>query len=270
MPRTQAAPAAPEPSVRVSARDRARAEVMRDLLAAARARLATEGAAELSLRAVARDLGLASSAVYRYVPSRDALLTLLVVESYDAVGAVCEGAASTSDAAGHAPARAWLEVARAVRRWALADPRGFELIYGTPVRGYAAPADTVVPATRVWAVVSGLLAAARADGSLRPAGPTFATDGLVTDDVYAFAAAHGADVAALSGTDDDAQDRRRDVVRSITLFSSLLGALTAELFGHLRGVGQDPDRVFDVTVATAAAGVGLHVDLADAWDAPAR
>ena len=76
------------------ARDRARAELMSELLAAARARLVSEGSAALSLRAVARDLGMASSAVYRYVPSRDALLTLLIIEAYDAVGQVAEEAAA--------------------------------------------------------------------------------------------------------------------------------------------------------------------------------
>ena len=47
-----------------------------------RKHLVTEGAAGLSLRAVARDLGMVSSAVYRYVQSRDDLLTLLVVDAY--------------------------------------------------------------------------------------------------------------------------------------------------------------------------------------------
>jgi len=67
---------------------------MAELLAAARARLEREGSADLSLRAVARDLGMASSAVYRYVESRDALLTLLIIEAYDSVGATAEAAAA--------------------------------------------------------------------------------------------------------------------------------------------------------------------------------
>ena len=53
---------------------------------------AERGAAGLSLRAVARDLGMASSAIYRYFPSRDALLTALIIESYDALGDACEQA----------------------------------------------------------------------------------------------------------------------------------------------------------------------------------
>ena len=44
--------------------------------------LAEHGAAALSLRAVTRELGMVSSAVYRYVANRDELLTLLLVEAY--------------------------------------------------------------------------------------------------------------------------------------------------------------------------------------------
>src|SRR6478609_8000068 len=98
-----------------TARERARAEVMSELLAAARARLVSEGAADLSLRAVARDLGVASSAVYRYVPSRDALLTLLIIESYDAAGSACENAAAHAIAQGAEPGQVWLALARAFR-----------------------------------------------------------------------------------------------------------------------------------------------------------
>src|SRR6478752_4533092 len=100
-------------------RERARAGFMADLLAAARARVRQDGAAELSLRAVARDLGVASSAVYRYVDSRDALLTLLIIEAFDAAGSACENAAAEAQARGAEPAQVWLAVARAFRSWAL-------------------------------------------------------------------------------------------------------------------------------------------------------
>src|SRR6478752_9657839 len=166
-----------------TARERARAEVMSELLAAARARLVTEGAADLSLRAVARDLGMASSAVYRYVPSRDALLTLLIIESYDAVGLVAESAVAAARARGADPARAWLEVARAVRTWALEQPYSFELIYGTPVRGYRAPDDTIASALRLWGVIVGLLMQAVGDGSLRATGPDFDPQGRLSPEV---------------------------------------------------------------------------------------
>ncbi|UZN02120.1 TetR/AcrR family transcriptional regulator [Cellulomonas sp. S1-8] len=241
---------------RPTPRERARTELMHDLLAAARARLVQDGPHGLSLRAVARDLGLASSAVYRYVESRDALLTLLVAQSYDAAGQAVEQAAAASVAAGHDPARTWLEVARAFRAWALADPHAFELIYGTPVPGYVAPRDTVEPATRLWGVMVDVLVAAQRTGSLHPTGPPFAAEGVVTDDVLAFAVAHDPAAAVLDPA---------GAARCLTMFAILVGALTAELFGHLKGIADDRARAFDVVVATAAVGVGLHVDLAEAW-----
>src|SRR5665647_591139 len=122
----QTRPVENRPDAPRGARERARAEVMSELLASARERLGTDGAANLSLRAVARDLGVSSSAVYRYVESRDALLTLLIVEAYDAVGQVAEGAAARARAAGSPPAETWLAVARGVRGWALANRHSFE------------------------------------------------------------------------------------------------------------------------------------------------
>src|SRR3954465_4125271 len=81
-------------SVRVSptARERVRAELTAEITDAARRQLASVGAAGLSLRAVARELGMASSALYRYFPSRDELLTRLIVDGYDDLGAAGEAA----------------------------------------------------------------------------------------------------------------------------------------------------------------------------------
>src|ERR1700742_3611581 len=69
-----------------TARERARAELTREIKDEARRQLATAGAGGLSLRAVARELGMVSSALYRYFPSRDDLLTALIIEAYDALG----------------------------------------------------------------------------------------------------------------------------------------------------------------------------------------
>ena len=121
---------------------------MRDIVRIGRAHLATEGAAALSLRAVARDLGLVSSAVYRYVASRDELLTLLVVDGYDELGDAVDAALSTVDPSDHAGRM--VAIARAVRAWALAEPATYALLFGSPVPGYEAPAErTTGPGTRV-------------------------------------------------------------------------------------------------------------------------
>ena len=75
-----------------TARERVRAELTAEIKASARAQLVERGASELSLRAVARELGMASSAVYRYFPSRDALLTALIIDAYDSLGDAVEAA----------------------------------------------------------------------------------------------------------------------------------------------------------------------------------
>src|SRR6516225_9412288 len=101
----------------MSARARVRAELTREIKDAARRQLAEEGAAALSLRAVARELGMVSSALYRYFPSRDELLTTLIVDAYDALGSAAE--AADADCPRDRFAGRWLAVCRAVRRWAL-------------------------------------------------------------------------------------------------------------------------------------------------------
>src|SRR6478735_5550022 len=150
------------PSAPRTARERARAEITAEILDAARGYLATDGAPALSLRAIARDLGMASSALYRYFKSRDELLTRLIIDAYDALGAAAEVAEATvdrNDLAGRFAA-----TCTAVRDWSLAHPNEYALIYGSPVPGYAAPADTVRPASRVTTLLLRIIVEAAAAG----------------------------------------------------------------------------------------------------------
>ena len=106
-------------------RERARAELSREIKEEARRQLAASGADGLSLRAVAKELGMVSSALYRYYPSRDDLLTVLIIDAYDAVGAAAEGAVAAGQAAAgpSVPARArWIAACHAVRDWARGQP----------------------------------------------------------------------------------------------------------------------------------------------------
>jgi AcrR family transcriptional regulator len=138
-----------------TARDRARLELTEEIKTVGRRHLAEHGASGLSLRAVAREVGMVSSAVYRYFPSRDDLLTALIIDAYDAVGECAEDADATARDRG-VDAR-WLSMCEAVRTWALANAHEYSLIYGSPVPGYAAPEATVGPASRVPLVLLRLL-----------------------------------------------------------------------------------------------------------------
>ncbi|MCU0647421.1 MAG: TetR/AcrR family transcriptional regulator [Gemmatimonadaceae bacterium] len=94
-------------------------------LEAARAAVAVDGAAALSLRAVARDVGVTHAALYRHFPDRDALLAELGVEALQQLAADQERArARTAD-----PARALEAVALAYFRYALRDPALFRVAF---------------------------------------------------------------------------------------------------------------------------------------------
>ncbi len=224
----------------VSARERVRAELTAEITDAARRQLAEVGAAALSLRAVARDVGMVSSAVYRYFPSRDELLTRLIIDGYDALGAAAEAA---DDPTG-TPMERWLTVCRAVRAWALAHPHEYALLYGSPVPGYSAPTDTVPAASRVGVVLGRILGDAARAGAL-PQGTGARDSGLVSDDA----------VAVLGGDHPSLDESVR--VRALLAWSSVYGTISFELFGHFVGSVEDGDRYFDLAMTDLASLIGF-------------
>ena len=225
----------------LNARQRARALVVDDIVAEARRQLATQGAAALSLRAVARELGMASSAMYRYIPSRDELLTLLITEAYDALGDAAEVAAKAD---GDAMQR-WRLVCRAVRAWALDHPQEYGLLYGSPVPGYHAPPTTVGPASRVTSVLAGLLRDAHDAGTLdAPLGGPLP-------------AALSADVRLVALTTAP-QVPLPTVARALVAWTLLFGQLNFELFGRFDGVLHDTDDLFELAVTVMADFLGLR------------
>ncbi len=203
-----------------TARERVRSEVTAEILAAARRQLAEAGAAALSLRAIARELGMASSAVYRYFPSRDALLTRLIVEAYESVGHAAQAAHATTRA--ESTGDQFRAVWRAVRTWALAHPHEYALIFGSPVPGYRAPQDTIEPATMVPWVLLEILAHSDGQPLVPPHGPS--------PEVLAAALAPLRVDVPTSVVDDPA------LLVALTSWATLFGAISFELFGHTHNV----------------------------------
>ena len=220
-------------------RARVRAEMTDELKTVARRHLATDGA-NLSLRAVARDMGMASSAVYRYFASRDELLTALIIDAYDSLGTAAEKAHEDAGASGQ---DRWLAICHAVRDWALADPHQWALIYGSPVPGYSAPEDTIGPATRVILLIGRMLVESWQGGDLILGE---APEGRYAEEL--------ANVAAFLDPDVPA----RLVGDTMAMFIQLLGAVSAELFGQLaNSVDEDRPGFFDFQMRGAARNAGL-------------
>ncbi|MCW2948598.1 MAG: putative transcriptional regulator, TetR family [Actinoallomurus sp.] len=225
-----------------TARERVRAELIREITEIARTQLAREGAGGLSLRAVAREMGMVSSAIYRYFASRDDLLTALIIDGYNAVGdaaQVADAACPREDYTGR-----WLAVCRAVREWALAHPHEYALLYGSPVPGYRAPQDTIGPATRYALVFGRIIGDAHAAGALDPP-PGDPAPASFTGD------AERLREAVLPRAPDEV------VARALTAWSSLFGSVSFELFGQFDNVITDRAAVFDHNMTTLARFLGL-------------
>ena len=228
------------PPARLGKRARRRLGVEAEILRVAREHLATDGAAALSLRAVARDLGMVSSGIYRYVESRDELLTRLIVDSYWSLATAVR---SSHDSVPHDDLEArWDAVGRALRTWALDRPHDFALIYGSPVPDYEAPSErTEEPGTAVLVLLVALLDDVRAAGRLTdPVGL-----GLVS--------AHAeAGVGALLEAPMFAATRLDAVTltQGLTAWTLLLGAVTSEIFAQL-GPAPDGEALFECLLAAS-------------------
>jgi AcrR family transcriptional regulator len=227
-------------------RARVRAELVQEIKSEARRQVAEGGASVLSLRAVARHLGMVSSGIYRYFPSRDQLLTALIIDSYDAIGAAAEAADAACDRGDLA--RRWRAACRGVRDWALKHPHEYALLYGSPVPGYRAPQDTTGPASRVTLVLAAVVRDAAASGALES---PFVPERAPVLSKQASAEASRVGSIAFPGVPADA------VVRALTAWTQLFGFVSFELFGRLVGVVEDPTAVFDQAVTDIGAFVGI-------------
>jgi AcrR family transcriptional regulator len=231
------------------ARERVREEMTAEILVVADAHVAREGAAALSLRSVARDLGMSPSALYRYFDGRDALLSALILAAYEALATEAERAA---DRAEHADpgemgdAERWFAVPRALRLWALEHPHQWGLIFGTPVPGYQAPEATVVPYTRVAEALVRPLVAAKEAGRLR-------REDLVrpvTDELRAAVAP--VSQGLLPGMPLE------KVVLALEAWTTIVGTISLEVFGHWRNTVWEPGLLFEAAIRQIADAIGLQ------------
>jgi AcrR family transcriptional regulator len=231
-----------------TARERARAELTREIKEEARRQLAEAGADGLSLRAVARSLGMVSSALYRYYPSRDDLLTALIIDAYNAVGSAAEDAIAAAPA-GDAPAR-WAAACHAIRARAVAHPHEYALIYGSPVPGYRAPQATIGPAARIPLAFVRVLRDAREPGDPLPASRALPPGSPLAAQAAALSAA-----LAEPGAPDIPP---AVLVRAVIAWTQLFGMLSFELFGQFVGSFEPADALFGYAVAQLATFVGLR------------
>jgi AcrR family transcriptional regulator len=228
-----------------SRRDRRRQETVDDIKATARRQLADAGPAGISLRAIARDLGMTASAVHYYFPSRQALLDALIADGFSSLA---DALRSSYDQAGAVPPdERWLAVCRAHRAWALRRPSEYLLLYGHT----GGAAGRVHPQARqamsdVVAVLFAMMRNAVTNGDVDTDRIEAATPAPLREQLAAWREA----TAGLGDLPDGA------LAACMIGFAQLHGAITLELIGHVPPQLTDQSALFDCRMAHIAA--SLH------------
>lgn len=214
---------------------------MQRILESGRRQLAEHGAAALSLRAVARDLGMVSSAVYRYVPSRDDLLTALIIEGYRDLAEVVEAAA----AGRAAPSRRFIALCEAIYAWAREHPHQYALIYGSPVPGYRAPQETIADAARTPAAAIRLVETAWAANQLVEPAASAPINPTLRRQARDLRAALGSELP------------EPVLLRFVTAWTQVFGVISFDLFGQLVGSFEPGNALCTFTFRAAAQTIGF-------------
>ncbi|MBE2219998.1 MAG: TetR/AcrR family transcriptional regulator [Anaerolineae bacterium] len=218
-------------------RERVRAETTIEIKEVALQQMAQQGAASLSLRSIAREMGMSAPALYRYFPDRDALVTALIVDAYNSLADSLEAANDGQDV-GNYNGR-FRAVAQAYRNWALAHPAEYALIYGTPIPGYIAPRDeTVMPAARTNLVIGFILNEAAQAGKLTIPDAYF----HASPDLQAVLD----ELAAMIPEEDVLS---AGVLLTIYIFSRLHGLVWGELDEHFAPKIADSGELFEIEIS---------------------
>lgn len=221
-------------------RERVRAQMTDEIKECARRQLATEGA-NLSLRAISREMGIASSALYRYFASRDDLLTALIIDAYNSLGEAVEQAEAKVDRADFAGR--WSAIAHAIRSWAIEHRHEHLLIYGSPVPGYTAPQDTIAPASRAVTVFIAMVQEASVAGAVDASDDDLPAE--LADDLRHVLGERAPEVAVAM------------FARGVGVWLELFGHINFELTGQLLNTISDYDAFFDYQVRCSTRRLGL-------------
>jgi AcrR family transcriptional regulator len=216
--------------VQTNRRERLREATKAEIKEVARLQLVQGGLGAISLRAIARDMGMTAAAIYRYYDSLDALTEDLCADRYAALTKeVLAAQTGQSD-----PVERLRLACRAFRRWALDHPQEFGLICGAPV--VTESGSTVAETPKMVAGVELTLAFVEpfaAAWHSRSGPPVRLVPGVV-DSLDGPLVAVLLDALPIEG-----------VVYFVNGWAQLSGSITMEIFGHLRWAATDGDALFE-------------------------
>ncbi|MEI6180697.1 MAG: TetR/AcrR family transcriptional regulator [Chloroflexales bacterium] len=197
--------------------------------------IGTVGAPALSLRAIARELGITAPAIYNYFPRRDDLVTALIIEAYTSFG---DSQLAARDSVPHSNLFGRLAaIGAAYRTWAITYPQRYQLIFATAIPGYEAPQGQVTPVgARAMSALISVVEALHQAGALRAT----AIPQVTPEQAAAFRLwrSSGDEVADLS------------IWLAVYIWSCVHGLVSLEIAGHLPSFGPDGDALYRFGLAT--------------------
>ncbi len=224
---------------------RERSQTVSRIKAIAHSQMAQYGTAGLSLRGIAREMGMTAPAIYNYFPRLDDLITALIVDAFSALAVSMETAEGELDSS--SPYENVVELCVAYRAWAAGHPFEFQLIYGNPIPGYHAPEEITIPLARRPFL-----------GLFRWFLTAYAAGELAIPPEYSSVPAPMAEGIAvwrnLSGI--DVPDPLLGLLMSG--WSRMHGAVMLELFGHIQPLVGDPEAFFRYEIGAFASRLGLR------------
>jgi AcrR family transcriptional regulator len=212
-------------------RERLRALTVSEIKDQGYAQIAKGGPGALSLSGIAKAMGMSGPAMYRYFSSREDLMATLVTESFEDLA---ETLTSLADAAhDRAPEARFRAVSHGFRRWALAAPHRYRLVFASPYgTGALDPARIIPAATRsMTAILSAL------DDLEHAPAPQ------VSDPVL------GRELEEWGNRQGSGQNLDEGVLLlGMVAWTRLHGIISLEIDGFFLEVGVDPARIFDSEV----------------------
>jgi AcrR family transcriptional regulator len=146
-------------------RERIRLSTIDEIKSTAWKQIVERGAASLSLRAIAREMGMTAPGLYRYFKDRDALVTGLLIDAFDSFSGALELARDTCAAGDHVGR--FCSICKAYFKWGMANPQKYIFLFGTPIPGYQLAGEVGPSAQRSFLILQGVIGEVHATGRIK-------------------------------------------------------------------------------------------------------
>jgi AcrR family transcriptional regulator len=238
-------------------RDRMRAATMEEITATARRLLVEQGPEAVSLRAIAREMGMTAPGLYRYYSSREELLRHVIAQIFRELAGDIHRAINevvVPQRGGDAHQRVFMAAkmiaaCQEFRRWALNHKDEFALLFGVPLPGFEEKLDIAQECALEFAGTFYALFLELWHKVRFPVPDPPEIDPGLREQLSRF-----------RGTlRTDAPDGA--ILTFLRCWMLLYGAVAMEVFGHLKFALHDPAPMFEITLSDLASRVGLEYPL---------